>query len=79
MHHDMRPSVSWTVQARIEGHIDYPLEDYVTGLTIVSEPEGTTRISGQLNDLPALYGLILQLRDAGLVPVTLKVQRQNRG
>ncbi|NTU78583.1 MAG: hypothetical protein HGA45_04130 [Chloroflexales bacterium] len=40
--------------------------DWLDGLTITHEPDGTSRLHGVVRDQAALYGLITRLRDLGL-------------
>jgi hypothetical protein len=35
-------------------------------LEVVCQPDGNTRITGELSDQAALFGLLLRLRDLGL-------------
>jgi len=65
----------WKIRVRAVAHLDYWLKDYFGGLDITHEEGGTTIISGELPDLPDVYGLILQLRDSGIALVFLQVKR----
>ena len=50
------------VSIRIKGHLDPGLwQDYLDGLQIVHEPDGTSRLCGTLPDQPALYGVLQKL------------------
>ena len=66
---------NWKIRVRTVAHLGYWLKDCFEGLDIIHEGEGTTLISGELSDLPKVYGLILQLRDSGIVLVSLQVDR----
>ncbi len=65
----------WRVQVRSAGHLDYWIADYFGGLAIIHELDGSSTLKGDLPDMPAVYGLILQLRDAGIFLLSLKVDR----
>ncbi len=58
---------------RIDGHIDERRAERLGDLSIIHEPEGTTTLTGQVEDQAALYGIIVSLRDMGLE--LLDVQR----
>ncbi len=68
---------TWEVKVQTEAHLDYKIKDYFEGLNIYHESDGTSIISGDLTDLPAVYGFILQLRDAGIVLVSMRIERYN--
>jgi len=65
----------WKIRIRAAAHLDYWLKDYFGGLDITHEEDCTTIISGELSDLPEVYGLILQLRDSGIELVSLQLER----
>lgn len=65
----------WQVQVRSAGHLDSWFKDYLGVMTIHHEKDGSTYLQGELPDLPAVYGLILQLRDAGIALLSLHVER----
>jgi hypothetical protein len=46
------------VSIRIKGHLDSSWQEYLEGLEIVQEADGTTRLSGVLQDQSALYGVL---------------------
>lgn len=66
---------AWKIRIRSAAHLDYWIEDYFGGLKISHELDGSSLITGELLDLPAVYGLILQLRDAGIYLLALQVER----
>jgi hypothetical protein len=46
------------VSIHIKGHLDPSWQDYLEGLEIVQEADGTSRLSGLLQDQAALYGVL---------------------
>ncbi len=46
------------VSIHIKGHLDPSWQEYLEGLEIVQEADGTTRLSGTLQDQSALYGVL---------------------
>jgi hypothetical protein len=46
------------VSIRIKEHLDPSWQEYLEGLEIVQEADGTTRLSGVLQDQSALYGVL---------------------
>lgn len=49
------------VSIRIRGHLATSWQEWLEGLQIVHEEEGTTRLSGTLPDQAALYGVLQKL------------------
>lgn len=52
---------------RIKGCLDPNWSDWFEGMEIVHIAEGETALVGPLLDQAALYGVLLKLRDLGLV------------
>ena len=65
----------WHIHVRTEAHLDCWIKDYFDGLAVQQEKGGTTLLTGELQDMSAVYGLILRLRDAGIVLWSLRVER----
>jgi hypothetical protein len=57
---------------RIKGHLDPTFQDWLEGLAIVHENEGTTRLSGSLRDQAALHGVLAKIRGLGLILLALE-------
>lgn len=51
---------------RIKGQLDSQWTDWFEGLTITSEDNGDTLISGPVVDQAALHGLLKRIRDLGI-------------
>jgi hypothetical protein len=49
------------VSIRIKGHLDQSWQQWLEGLQIVHESDGTSRLSGRLQDQSALYGVLTKL------------------
>ena len=59
---------------RIKGHLDHGWSEWLGHVSIKHEEDGTTVLTGQVSDPPAMYGLLIKLRDLGLSLVSI-----NRG
>jgi hypothetical protein len=69
-------------EIRVRGHLRPDWSDWLGGMTIHHEPNGTTRLRGLLHDQAALYGVLLKLRDLGVALLAVKLvppaERKNR-
>jgi len=54
------------VSIRIKGHLDPSWQEWLEGLQILHESDGTTLLIGQLKDQPALYGMFIKLNQLSL-------------
>jgi len=53
-------------QIRIECHLDHQWADWFDELSVTTEADGVTLLSGPVPDQPALYGLLKKVRDLGM-------------
>ena len=60
------------VSIRIKGHLDPSWQEYLEGLEIVQEADGTTRLSGTLRDQSALYGVLNMMSQLHLALISLE-------
>jgi len=60
------------IEIMIGGQLPSTWGGTFTGMEVVYQGNGTTRLSGQLPDQAALYGLLMQLRDYGLELVSFQ-------
>jgi hypothetical protein len=51
---------------RVQGHLNGSWSEWFGGLTIATEEGGVTLLTGPVVDQPALYGLLVKIRDLGL-------------
>lgn len=68
----MTDSSSWgsamvdIYQVRVRGHIDDRWSDWLEGLAVQRQEDGTTVLVGPVVDQAALHGVIARIRDLGL-------------
>ena len=60
------------VSVRIKGHLDSCWQDYLEGLEIVHEADGTSRLCGILQDQSALYGVLNMMSHLSLTLLSLE-------
>ena len=58
-------------EIRLTGHLDARWAAWFDGLTVRHESDGTTLISGPIDDQAALHGLLQRVRDLGLPLVSV--------
>lgn len=68
--------MSLSVELRIQGHLDPRWSDWLDGLTLVPQDDGTTLLKGEVTDQTALYGLLNRLRDLNLTLLSINTQKQ---
>lgn len=55
----------------VKGHLDREWSDWFDGLTITTEDNGETVLSGPVVDQTALHGVLIRIRDLGLPLLSL--------
>lgn len=55
---------------RIQGHLDPDWSEWLQGLTIAHDPNGSTVLMGSL-DQAALFGVLIKIRDLGLTLISV--------
>jgi hypothetical protein len=68
-----RPKAGQVYQIRIKGHLDDRWSEWLEGLRITHEEDGSTVLTGQVADQPALHGLLIKIRDLGAPLVSVNV------
>ena len=58
-------------EIRIKGHVGPQWADWFGGLTITLEDNGETLLTGPVVDQAALHGLLRQVRDLGMLLISL--------
>jgi len=51
---------------RVKGHLNDRWSDWLGGLAVQRQEDGTTLLVGPVVDQAALHGVIIQIRDLGL-------------
>jgi hypothetical protein len=64
------------VSIRIKGHLDPSWQDYLEGLEIMQDADGTTRLSGVFQDQSALYGVLNMMSQLNLTLLSLERSEQ---
>jgi hypothetical protein len=65
-----RPEVAH-YEIRLAGHLDPRWTFWFDGLTVSSQADGTTLVSGTVADQAALHGVLQRVRDLGLPLVSV--------
>ncbi|MCP4362524.1 MAG: hypothetical protein GY796_31345 [Chloroflexi bacterium] len=58
--------MSHIYRIRIEGHLDLSWANWFDELTLVLQEDGTTLLTGSVEDQPALHGLLTKIHNLGL-------------
>ena len=61
-----------TYEFRIKGHLNDRWSDWLGGLAIQLQEDGTSVLVGQVVDQAALHGVIVRIRDLGLPLLSLR-------
>ncbi len=60
-----------TFEIRVNGRLDRDWSEWFEGLTIADQPNGEAVIAGPVRDQAALFGVLLKIRDLGLVLISV--------
>lgn len=71
-------SYFWKIRVEIAAHIDSWMAERFKLLNIEHRDNGTTVLTGALEDLPEVYGLVLQMRDIGVELLSLQVKKESK-
>jgi hypothetical protein len=59
----------------IRGHLTPEWTAVFDGMAVICLADGNTLIAGDLPDQSALYGVLMQLRDLGLILISIEHQK----
>jgi hypothetical protein len=59
-------------EIKVAGHLDEHWSGWLGGLDIIHDTAGNTLLAGALPDQAALHGILNQIRDLGLVLISLE-------
>ena len=65
-------------EVRIGRHLDDRWAEWFGDLTMTREPDGTTTLRGPVADQAALHGILIKIRDLGMVLLTVHVIDDSR-
>jgi hypothetical protein len=68
-----------TYRFRVRGHLDDRWSDWLGGLAIQRQEDGTTVLVGPVVDQAALYGVIIRIRDLGLSLLSVSREVESPG
>jgi hypothetical protein len=57
---------------RVDGHLDDHWSAWFGDLTLTHETDGTTSLSGFVPDQAALHGLLMKVRDLGIILISVE-------
>ncbi|MCL5985296.1 MAG: hypothetical protein M1371_01870 [Actinobacteria bacterium] len=60
-------------QILFQGLIDESWSLYFTGMVLIAEPTGVTRLTGEIADQSALHGLLNKIRDLNLKLISVQL------
>ena len=61
-----RGAAGGSYEIRLQGHLHARWSAWFDGMTVTTEPDGTTVLRGDVIDQSALHGLLRKLQDLGL-------------
>ncbi len=59
-------------EVRVGQHLDDRWGEWFGDLTMTREPDGTTTLRGPVADQAALHGILIKIRDLGVVLLTVR-------
>ncbi len=60
-----------TFEIRVKGHLPQDWSEWLEGMRITHMPEGETVLAGPVRDQAALFGVLMKVRDLGLILVAV--------
>ena len=66
-----QPPDSHWYEIRLQGHLEPRWATWFDGMTLITEPDGSTTLRGPVVDQSALHGVLARLRDLGVPLVSL--------
>lgn len=67
-----RPQGPTGYRLRVDGHLDDHWSAWFGDLTLAHESDGTTSLSGFVPDQAALHGLLMKVRDLGIILISVE-------
>jgi len=73
MTRSLRRQVPAGYRLRVDGHLDDHWSAWFGDLTLTHHSDGTTSLSGAVADQAALHGLLMKVRDLGVILISVEV------
>jgi hypothetical protein len=73
MPHPSSPHPPAPYELRVEGHLDTHWSAHLGDLALTWDDDGTTTLTGLVEDQSQLHGLLDKIRDLGLTLISVKV------
>ena len=64
-------------EIKLKGHLNKSWADWFEGLTFTHRSDGTTTLTGEIEDQAELHGLLKKVRDLGLPLISVNYLDQN--
>ena len=64
-------------EIKLRGHLNASWAEWFDGLTITHNSDGTTTLTGEIEDQAALHGFLKKVRDLGLPLISVNFLEQN--
>lgn len=77
MTRSLRRQVPAGYRLRVDGHLDDHWSAWFGDLTLTHHSDGTTSLSGAVADQAALHGLLMKVRDLGVILISVEVIDQS--
>ena len=58
-------------EIRVEGHLAQRWSDWFEGMTVHTDPDGETTLTGRLSDQAALLGVLAKIHNLNLVLISV--------
>jgi hypothetical protein len=65
-------------QLRVDGHLDTHWAAWFDDLTLTRHDDGTTALTGLVQDQSQLHGLLAKVRDLGLTLISIRVLHETQ-
>lgn len=72
MNHPPQPAPSSIYQIKVEGHLNPAWAEWLEELALTHEPDGCTALTGSVVDQAALHGVLIKIRDLGLILISVQ-------
>ena len=69
--------MSDTFAIRVKNHLSRDWSEWFEGLIITDQPNGETLIAGPVKDQAALFGILMKIRDLGLILISVNRVESN--